>query len=903
MNTTLQSAGFRRRRGGLAAALAITCGACGADPSSQEAGGAQGEPERAAPAAQRDSSTQAPLSRREIKRGTERRRAERAALQIPAERIEALKPELGLGDGDELRPAGAEPYRDGCGSVRLTHYHAGLRVIGSGAIVHTDDQGATSRVTSALRPDVRVSTTPTLDAAQAVEAVKADPERRAYRSEPEVELAILPVEEQVVKATGAPLRAEDQARAAAELDRRIVEHRLVYVVETDEEDPLAAAPLRSMRYLVDAHTGEILRQRSLISRDAAVNEGVSMYRYPDSSTTFSSQVSLDTSLDAPWFDPFVDRYVMYDEGRNFEVQDDDYSWWYGSNNLYIGAGAWGDGMPFAGDSGASTKHRQTSMVDANFALQATWTMFDRVFQRQGPDDDYYDANCKVHYGTWWNDAEYNPLYGNIYVGDGPESGGGTRTSLDTIAHEWGHAFDDFTADLRECNNGEACGLSEANADIIAVMANYYVYNRGLFQDLTTIPDGTHSVNTGAHSINYWRLFNSRSFANPVFPYYFSGIGSEDEHDALGPMVAAFFFMARGASANTSSSGFSYLLPFGSDGIGIHSAARIWYHAMTNHLTDTTTYATVDDALIQAAKCVFGDTSPEQPEVTATRLSLAAANITGVPGSYTMPPTFFEYEPNEDQTEVNWVPKPADSTAPAGKPIRKEVFGSAGTDQVDWFQVWVPNGYALKVSLLPTMGNDHDLFVIESGAASGIMSFNSGFAADVISEPYVVGAPSGHKTYNVRVTGFSSGANGAYHLYFDWVPACSSEADSQQPFASNMAGCAGSVTWADRASLCNEGYHVCTAQEWVSRRNGAVPGHNYWTNDDLKYSGSGSGNCSASVTTGSSCGANPMRVCSPTQADPEGNNCNWTSCGLDSTTSTYFGGCAGNTSAGTLCCSN
>ena len=119
----------------------------------------------------------------------------------------------------------------------------------------------------------------------------------------------------------------------------------------------------------------------------------------------------------------------------------------------------------------------------------------------------------------------------------------------------------------------------------------------------------------------------------------------------------------------------------------------------------------------------------------------------------------------------------------------------------------------------------------------------------------------------------------------------------------MAGCAGSVAWADRASLCNQGYHVCSAQEWVSRRGSAVPGHNYWTNDDLKYSGSGANSCTASVSTGTSCGANPMRVCSPTQADPEGNQCNWTGCGLDSTSSTYFGGCLGNTTAGTLCCIN
>ncbi|WP_437915338.1 hypothetical protein WME73_08325 [Sorangium sp. So ce302] len=65
---------------------------------------------------------------------------------------------------------------------------------------------------------------------------------------------------------------------------------------------------------------------------------------------------------------------------------------------------------------------------------------------------------------------------------------------------------------------------------------------------------------------------------------------------------------------------------------------------------------------------------------------------------------------------------------------------------------------------------------------------------------------------------------------------------------------------------------------------------------------GSGSCSA-APAGMSCGAStPMRVCSPDGVDPEGNQCNWVNCGHgDSTQNRYFGGCAGNTTAGTLCC--
>ncbi|WP_437744961.1 serine hydrolase domain-containing protein [Sorangium sp. So ce1504] len=123
----------------------------------------------------------------------------------------------------------------------------------------------------------------------------------------------------------------------------------------------------------------------------------------------------------------------------------------------------------------------------------------------------------------------------------------------------------------------------------------------------------------------------------------------------------------------------------------------------------------------------------------------------------------------------------------------------------------------------------------------------------------------------------------------------------------MFGCAGSVTYPDRADLCKTGYHVCSAAEFVEKNsygstNAEAPKHHYWTDDNLKYTGVGSGSCSA-APAGMSCGAStPMRVCSPDGVDPEGNQCNWVNCGHgDSTQNRYFGGCAGNTTAGTLCC--
>src|SRR5262245_34111607 len=133
------------------------------------------------------------------------------------------------------------------------------------------------------------------------------------------------------------------------------------------------------------------------------------------------------------------------------------------------------------------------------------------------------------------------------------------------------------------------------------------------------------------------------------------------------------------------------------------------------------------------------------------------------------------------------------------------------------------------------------------------------------------------------------------------PACA-DGTIEATFANGMVGCSGAVTWGNRQNLCGGGYRPVTAAEWVANSGGATPDHNYWTNDYLNFSGSGPSACSVSTSTGSFCGADtPMRVCTASGSDAEGNFCNWTNCGLGSNTpNRFFGGCSGNTTAGTLC---
>jgi uncharacterized repeat protein (TIGR02543 family) len=150
------------------------------------------------------------------------------------------------------------------------------------------------------------------------------------------------------------------------------------------------------------------------------------------------------------------------------------------------------------------------------------------------------------------------------------------------------------------------------------------------------------------------------------------------------------------------------------------------------------------------------------------------------------------------------------------------------------------------------------------------------------------------------------------LYAKWTNYCAS-GPAAQTFNSNMQGCAGSVTFANRATLCAAGTRVCSADQWVSNWGSTTATHNYWTDDVLNFS-NGTGPCGTSACASNSCFASAGSIytgsCGPTQSmlittasgtDLEGNNATWVGCGFNSITPNQnFGGCS--TTAGTVCCS-
>ena len=155
--------------------------------------------------------------------------------------------------------------------------------------------------------------------------------------------------------------------------------------------------------------------------------------------------------------------------------------------------------------------------------------------------------------------------------------------------------------------------------------------------------------------------------------------------------------------------------------------------------------------------------------------------------------------------------------------------------------------------------------------------------------------------NCGACGNACQANEACHNGSCGVSAGCKDGSNEQVFSKGMVGCAGAVSFNERATLCGAGYRVCGAEEWVDRRAGKKPTYNYWTDQVLRYYGA-SYSCYASPNKGYSCpGGEPMRICAGHQ-DSEGNICNWINCGYQNyKPNEYFGGCQKNPTAGAICC--
>jgi Zn-dependent metalloprotease len=531
-------------------------------------------------------------------------------------KLMSMRASLGLDETHSFARKNVHMDEKGQTHARFQQRFNGLRVWGGEVITHTDAEGTELPMTRSLHSGIQINAVPAMSSEDALATAHFDLlPKGAYVRAPQTELVIYP-ETRLARRAGV---AGDDATA---FENRVVRYRLAYHVHTELQN--GAAETKHTDYLIDAHTGAVIKNWSSLNTAGVVGTGKSQWY---------GNVNLNTNSTASGFEM---RDTTRGSGGTFgnNITTNLNNGTSGNGAIFTDAdNTWGDGAQYQGT--ASNENAKTAAADAHRGLQATWDFYKNVFGRNGIDNTGKATYSRMHYSTNYDNAFWDDGCFCMTYGDGAPGGSVGEADLDTAGHEMTHGVTANSAGL--IYSGESGGLNESTSDIFGTCVEFYIL--GGSGTGTTVPD---SPGTGAKTANYTMF--EQSFSNGTTPLrymykpskdgnskdaWYSGIGSIDVHFSSGPMNRAWYFMARGATTTGDTS--TTLLPSGMSGVGNDKAARIWYRALTSYLTASSDYAAARTAAISAATDLYGANSPE---VAAVQNAFHGINVGAAAGGGT-----------------------------------------------------------------------------------------------------------------------------------------------------------------------------------------------------------------------------------------------------------------------------
>ncbi len=516
---------------------------------------------------------------------------------VSAQRLSALRTQLQLDAPSDI--ALASSHRD---VLNQTHHHfaqryQGLRVLGGDLIVHVDAEGRELPLTESLHRGIRLNVTPSLPASEAFVLAHQDlAPRGAYARAPQTELVIYP-------ATTFVRRPGTKGENAAHFEVKVLRYHLAYHVHAELEN--GAEETAHMDYLVDAHTGALLKKWSTLHTGAVNGTGHSQY---------SGTVTLGTNS-------INGGYELRDVARAMNYAT------YNLNHGTSGTGTiftdpdntWGDGANYNGGS-TTSDNGQTAGVDAHFGIGTTYDYYKNVLGRNGIDGANRATYNRVHYSTSYDNAFWSDTCFCMTYGDG--SMFKSLNSIDVAGHEMTHGVTANSVPGGLTYSGESGGLNESQSDIHGTMVEFYDLGGGAASHSSTVPPtgGNWTIGEQLRATPLRYMYKpSKDGASP--DAWSSSLGGMDPHYASGPSNRMFYFLSQGATTSGDTS--SIYLPGGMTGVGNDHAARISYRALTTYYTSNETYAQARDAYIRSAQDLYGAGSVEE---RAAWNAFAAINV-------------------------------------------------------------------------------------------------------------------------------------------------------------------------------------------------------------------------------------------------------------------------------------
>ena len=512
----------------------------------------------------------------------------RTAVQSSTDHLMGLRNTLGLDVNSDFRPRSAVADEFGAKHIRYDQMYRGVRVWAGDVIVEVGANGAPKTTTNTLKPGINLATIPSLTQAQVLEIAHNDLRPVGpYAHARTAELVVYPQVIDQVREN--PMRGLQGELNALDIEEVVSGYTLAYHVHTELEN--GAQETRHTDYIINAHTGEILKQWDSLETGAAVGTGKSQY---------SSNVMLGTSTAA------AGGFELRDVARSMNIET------YNMENGTGGSGklvtdadnTWGDSANYIKTPTSRTEaNTQTAAVDAHYGTERTFDYYSLVHGRNGIDGAGLKTTIRVHYSSNYDNAFWSDSCFCMTYGDGNTFT--VLTSLDVAGHEMTHGVTSRTANLTY--SGESGGLNEAMSDIHGTMVEFYA--RG--------GSGSTIGNTGGNwdigeqlNATALRFMKKPSKDGRSKDAWYSGLGGIDVHYSSGPLNRAFYFLSQGASSVSGDETYSTYLPGGMTGIGNDKAARIAFRALATKLTASSKYANARTAFLDSAKDLYGDTGPE-----------------------------------------------------------------------------------------------------------------------------------------------------------------------------------------------------------------------------------------------------------------------------------------------------
>ncbi len=682
--------------------------------------------------------------------------AEAAAAQL-----EQRRAEMGLDEAHGFRMTRVNMDELGQTHTRFQKTYQGLRIWGGDLVVHTGSEGEALGFSGTHKEAVALSTVPSISESEALAVAHRHlGPQGPYAYAPTVELVVYP-EAAEFRRPGR-FRIDDGELNAEDMVRMVTRNLLAYHVHAQLEN---GAETIHRDYLINAHTGRIIKTWDTLHTAGATGTGNSQY-----SGTVSLSVNSTTS-----------GYEMSDVVRSMPFKT------YNLNHATSGTGTiytdadntWGDGANYVEGSSTTAANGQTAGVDAHYGTQVSFDFFKNVMARNGIDGAGRASYNRVHYSNSYDNAFWDDTCFCMTYGDG--SSFTTLTALDVAGHEMSHGVCANTANLTY--SGESGGLNESNSDILGNTIE--IYSRSGNTLPASIPNTSATWTLGEQlSSTPLRYMYKPSKDGSSRDAWSSTLGSLDVHYSSGPNNRMFFFLSQGSSSTSTSDYYSSYLPGGMTGIGIEKAVRIWYRALANYLTSSSNYAAARTACISAAKDLYGAGGPEEQAVWN---AYAAINVGSAWGNTPPPPpanTFAEVEANDSIAAANTV---------------NQTYGniqgglSASTDK-DFFALTLNPGQTLAIAMTGPSGVDWDLKLLNSAGTQLAISQGS-TATENLSYTHS-GATAMTVYANVYV--YSGTSATPYNLGLTYSGG--SAPDTQAPTCSaSESGTSGTITFSATAS--------------------------------------------------------------------------------------------------------